>query len=596
MAELIAQGPKPGDRWRRKLPVDQHVILGRDAGEWSVPWDPFLSRRQAQLTWHNGVLTVKRLDDAANPIFLLGQETTQFEMAPGAHFVIGATTFLLLEDQAETVSSDDSPVQERTISVPELDRVPFRDARHQIEVLSRLPEVISGAASDSELFVRLVNMMLAGMRHAEAVSLVEVTGQEGGPVRVLHGDSRLPMAKEFRPSQRLVREAVRRRQQTVVHVWGGSKSDPSNVTFTAAGNFDWAFCTPIRGEASKGWGIYVVGRFSGRNAVNLLEPLENQELGDDLKFAELTAAIVSSLRQVRLLQRREASLSSFFSPAVMRSLGDADPETALNPREAEVTVLFCDLRGFSRQSEKQAKALTALLERVSKALRVMTQNILDQGGVIGDFQGDAALGFWGWPLPQSDMVQRACLAALGIRAVFEASAKEADHPLADFQVGIGMATGQAVAGKIGTVDQVKIGVFGPVVNLASRLEGMTKILRAAILLDENTARAVCEHVPNSLARCRRLAVVKPYGLDTAVTVSELLPPAAEFPLLSDEHLATYEQALDAFLAGEWSKAYELLHQLPYQDRGKDFLTSFIIQHNHTPPTGWSGVIPLGSKG
>ena len=87
-----------------------------------------------------------------------------------------------------------------------------------------------------------------------------------------------------------------------------------------------------------------------------------------------------------------------------------------------------------------------------------------------------------------------------------------------------MATGRAVAGKIGTVDQVKVTVFGPVVNLASRLEGMTKILQAPILLDETTARIVRQQVPREVARVRRLAIVRPYGLDTPLEVSELLPP------------------------------------------------------------------------
>ena len=86
-----------------------------------------------------------------------------------------------------------------------------------------------------------------------------------------------------------------------------------------------------------------------------------------------------------------------------------------------------------------------------------------------------------------------------------------------------------MAGKIGTVDQVKVTVFGPVVNLASRLEGMTKILRAPILLDEATAAAVRRQVPREVARVRRLAVVRPYGLDTPLEVSELLPPAAAVP-------------------------------------------------------------------
>jgi adenylate cyclase len=115
------------------------------------------------------------------------------------------------------------------------------------------------------------------------------------------------------------------------------------------------------------------------------------------------------------------------------------------------------------------------------------------------------------------------------------------------------------------------------------------------LLDEATARAVREQVPATAARCRRLAVVKPYGLDSAIEVSELLPPVASYPDLTDEHVAHYEAALDAFLAGDWSEALEQLHRVPAKDRVKDFLTVFIAQHNRTPPAGWNGVIPLSTK-
>jgi adenylate cyclase len=299
---------------------------------------------------------------------------------------------------------------------------------------------------------------------------------------------------------------------------------------------------------------------------------------------------------MQLLQRKNASLSQFFPPAVLRALAEDDPRVALNPREAHVSVLFCDLRGFSIKAEQNAGDLMGLLKRVSKALGVMTHHILDQEGVIGDFQGDAAMGFWGWPIAQPDTVLRACLAALAIRAEFEAAGRREGHPLADFRVGIGLATGRAVAGGIGTIDQLKVTVFGPVVNLASRLEGMTKLLRAPILLDEATASVVRQQLPTSLARVRRLAVVKPYGLDTPLEVSELLPPEDEFPELTDQHIAEYEAALAAFQAGDWSRSFELLHRVPATDRVKDFLTVFIAQHNRTPPPGWDGVIPLQSKG
>jgi adenylate cyclase len=102
-------------------------------------------------------------------------------------------------------------------------------------------------------------------------------------------------------------------------------------------------------------------------------------------------------------------------------------------------------------------------------------------------------------------------------------------------------------------------------------------------------------MPAEVGRLRRVAVVKPYGLERPLEVSELLPPAAEFPLLSDGHIADYERALDDVLAGRWVEAFDRLHRVPAEDRVKDFLTVLIAQHNRTPPDGWSGVIPLSAK-
>ena len=123
--------------------------------------------------------------------------------------------------------------------------------------------------------------------------------------------------------------------------------------------------------------------------------------------------------------------------------------------------MFCDLRGFSQRLENEAGDLIGLLERVSRALGVMTHHILENSGVTGDFQGDATLGFWGWPFPSPDAAVNACRAALGIRAAFAKAAATKNHPLADFEMGIGIAHGRAVAGKIGTAEQVKVTVFGP---------------------------------------------------------------------------------------------------------------------------------------
>jgi adenylate cyclase len=604
MPDLIAQGNEPQERWRRTLPEDEPLVLGRAAGVWAVPWDAHISRRHARLSLHADRLEVLRLPSARNPIFFQGAEADQFVVRPGEHFVIGGTVFTLVDQRVAVAEDEPEPIRQQAYSSTYLKQLPFRNPDRRIEVLSRLPQVISGAAGEAELCVRLVSIVLAGVPRAQTVAVVAVDAPlyaDSPPppaVRVLHWDQRLLSGGDFQPSQRLILEAVRQKQ-SVLHVWTGGPAaaePPAAESFTASGNLDWAFCVPVLEKAGHEglWAIYVAGRFNVElpSGADASDP---DDVREDMKFTELVAATLSSLRQMRTLERQHANLSQFFSPLVVDTLAQEDPQLVLAPRVANVSVLFCDLRGFSRQSEQHAEDLLGLLARVSQALGVMTRQILDHGGVVGDFQGDAAMGFWGWPLAADDDVLRACRAALAIRREFDEAARSADGPLAGFHAGIGVATGTAVAGKIGTVDQVKVTVFGPVVNLASRLESMTKTLRAPILLDEATAAAVRRQASLDVARVRRLAVVRPYGLDTPLEVSELLPSAAEYPQLTDEHIAAYEAALDAFVAGRWPEALRLLHRVPTDDLVTDFLTATIARHNRAAPPGFDGVIPLETK-
>ena len=124
---------------------------------------------------------------------------------------------------------------------------------------------------------------------------------------------------------------------------------------------------------------------------------------------------------------------------------------------------------------------------------------------------------------------------------------------------------------------------------------MTKLLRAPILIDESTATAVRRQLTTQTARVRRVARVMPMGIETPLEVSELLPPQSEHLDLSDEDIVTYESALDAFQAEDWELAFTLLHQVPADDRVKDFLTVFIAQNNRLPPKNWDGVIRMTSK-
>lgn len=603
--KVIAVGPAKQEL-RRSLRQDEAVRLGRfpslgadlearpsPVDLWAIPWDTQISRSHAEIVWRQARLHVSRLPQARNPIFFNGATTDEFSLGLGEHFVIGETTFRVIEDRASVPSDEPPPVETVFFTTRELKQTRYRDADQRLEVLSTLPQVIREAADDRALFSKLVLLLLEGIPAADAAAIVRLRGGDDGAepsVEVCYFDNRDATDSSFRPSSRLVRNALQQRRGSARSLWLRNADAGVDASYTIFENLDWAFCTPIPGEACAGLGLYVAGRFS--------QPAGGGpqiDLRPDLKFTDLVADVLGALRDMQTLQHRQTMLGRFFSPMTRQIVASPEGEQALAPRKTEVTILFCDLRGFSRRAEEAKEDLLGLLQRVSHALDVMTECIHSQHGVIGDFQGDAALAFWGWPFHQADAAARACRAALAIRMRFADAAERPGDPLADFQCGIGMASGEAVAGRLGTSGQFKIDVFGPVVNLASRLEGITKQLRVPILIDERTAKQIRDAGAPAGMRFRRLASLRPYGMRNVVTISEVLPPADGPRVLSDQHIAQYEAALDAFNGGRWEEAHALLHDVPPWDQGKDFLVSHILQHRRQPPAGWDGVIDMQSK-
>ena len=404
--------------------------------------------------------------------------------------------------------------------------------------------------------------------------------------RVFHQEQRFETGLLLQPSVRLISNAMEQ-QTTILHIWDNIEANPDQYTQVAG--FGWAFCTPfadITGDRA----LYITGR-------SLPEGTGSGErrLHADIKFTEFMADIVGSLQRQRRLERQQSGLRQFFSPPILEALGEDLDTSLLEPRECDVTVLFCDLRGFSHRAEEESDNLTGLLERVSLALEVMTSQILRFGGVTGDFQGDAALGFWGWPIASSEAPLNACRAALAIREEFAKAQADPDHPLKDFETSIGIAHGRAVAGKIGTREQVKVTVFGPVVNLASRLESMTRELHVSVLIDEFLDKQIREKLPKDEGRVRRLLQVLPYGMDRTLLVSELVPPESRCPSLTDQHLADFEKGVTSFIAGQWSEAWKFLHRMPAEDRAQDYLSMLITQHDRKSPADWDGIVRMKKK-
>ena len=389
MADLIAQGPTSADRWRREIPDAAsgiEITLGRSEGDWNVQWDGLVSRKHVRIVpMPDNRIEVIQLPSARNPIFHRGQKTTRMIVVPGDHFVIGKTTFTLAIRPGASDAVRASDITSHAFDHNALRRRNFSDAGSRIEMLSRLPDLIASSDSDQELLVRVTNVMLQATPDASAVAVVALeAGQSDveSTVSVLHFDSRVSVGDAPTISAGLVREANRRRE-SVLHLWSGHQENDSN--FTASEDVDWSFCVPLRSEACPGWAIYVTGQLAVQPGHDFGQSIQTapEDLHDDVKFAELVGTTIGNLRQSRRLQRRQAAMRHFFAPVVMNALAQRDTDDVLEPREADLSVMFCDLRGFSRRSEEGADQLLKLLSQVSDALGVMTRHIIELGGVIG---------------------------------------------------------------------------------------------------------------------------------------------------------------------------------------------------------------------
>jgi adenylate cyclase len=608
MPELLAHGRAEEHFWRRTLP-SYAISLGRTSkSDWQVPWDKRISGLHAMLIWQDDKLLVRREPTAVNEIFFRGAASDEFSVAIGEQFVIGSTTFTVLDNETIARSDEDNPdLAELTCSRDELLEVKYTDTDKRMEVLASLPGLIRNSRSEQELESRVLDVLLHGIPLANAAALVWLdpeTSADNPEVKVQSVARRLETGKtertgELQPSRRLIVNAIRHRSQGVMYSRptyqrGGSiTSSPAvegGINFTLCAGVDWAICAPLLDDPTAGRALYVEGYSPG----TIEQPESQARQKSDLKFAELVTDIYGAVRQVRELQWRESTLACFLSRRVRSVLAERDMAEALRQRETEITVLFCDLRGSSLMAEESEHELILSCARVNEALSIMTTNIIDKDGVIGDFQGDSAMGFWGWPPGGDNHMELAARAALAIRRDMSRAAQKVGHPLAGFTCGLGIASGIAVAGQVGTLDQFKFGVFGPVVNLAARLESMTKLLHVAVLADERVAEHLSHARHSHWVRVRRVARIQPFGMRRNLVVSELLPPDVEPGAMKERVRRDYEAALSAFLASRWDDARRLLEDRVPADVGI-VLRQFMDRHGQKPPPDWNGVIELETK-
>ena len=208
------------------------------------------------------------------------------------------------------------------------------------------------------------------------------------------------------------------------------------------------------------------------------------------EIGHLTAAFNRMVEQLRLKERIRETFGKYIDPRVVEGLIDR-PALASEGQRRVMTVLFCDVKGFTSASEGMTPQ--GLVKVMNRYFSAMSAPIRDHSGIIDKYIGDAIMAYWGPPFTEdADQARLASLAALdmlervaSLRAEFPEILGVRALPIA-FDIRIGIATGEALVGSIGSELMMSYTVMGDTVNLASRLEGANKLYGGRILVSEAT--------------------------------------------------------------------------------------------------------------
>jgi len=202
----------------------------------------------------------------------------------------------------------------------------------------------------------------------------------------------------------------------------------------------------------------------------------------------LFGTMLAYLREKRTREQAVRLFSRFLNPAVVKQIVDqGETIESLSGKTRQMSILFSDIRGFTTLSEtRPPQEIVALLNRYfSRQVSVVFRH----GGTLDKFIGDCIMAFWGAPLEDPRHAEHAVAAALEMEQVLLAFKKELGGVAGDFDVGIGIHSGSAVVGFIGAEQKLDYTAIGDAVNLASRIEGLTKDAHCRILVSRETMAA-----------------------------------------------------------------------------------------------------------
>ena len=306
-------------------------------------------------------------------------------------------------------------------------------------------------------------------------------------------------------------------------------------------------------------------------------------------------AVYRALVEEKEKRKVRGAFQQYLSPEVIRRLLE-NPDL-VKPRKTEITVMFSDIRGFTSISEKlDAQELAGLL---NEYLTGMTQIIFRHNGTLDKYIGDAIMAFWGAPFEEPGHTTRACRAALAMIAHLKAmQARWTSAGRPRMNIGVGLNTGVASVGNMGSELRYGYTALGDAVNLSSRLEGLNKEYGTQILLSENTYAGVEE--PQLIFR--ELDLIRVKGKLQPVKLYELVgsreTPEGASPEM-EERLELFAQGRACYRERRWQDAQilfeKLLERWPEDGPARTFLDRCRAYEMEGPEQNWDGVYIMTHK-
>ncbi len=327
----------------------------------------------------------------------------------------------------------------------------------------------------------------------------------------------------------------------------------------------------------------LVGVTGERNSVNLTAvPLKDREADRD--------GLMLILEDITREKRFKGTMVRFMSDSVVEQLMELD-ETALGGATQEVTILFSDIRDFTKLSESLgAQDMVATL---NSYFSIMVDIIFELGGTLDKFIGDAIMAVFGAPIVARQDTDNAVTAAVEmLRRLREFNASQTAESRPAINIGVGIDTGAVIAGTIGSPKRMDYTVIGEHVNLASRMESANKYYGTRILISEHTKQKLSE--PRQI---REVDLIHVQGIETPIRLFEVLDYHTEqsFPDMAVV-LAAFAEGLRHYRDRKWQEGAaafsEALTANP-NDRPAQILLSRCWAYQARPPAdSWTGITDI----